>query len=55
MCQFYGFQQCDEVEIAEIIDMYSEREYATTFWNKESRVGLGFIQLGKPAQNAFPE
>jgi hypothetical protein len=30
MYQFYGFQQCGEVENAEMIDMYSDREYATT-------------------------
>jgi uncharacterized cysteine cluster protein YcgN (CxxCxxCC family) len=30
MCQFYGFQQCGETEIADIIDMYSDREYATS-------------------------
>jgi putative transposase len=25
------------------------------FWSKESRVGLGFIQPGKPTQNVFVE
>jgi hypothetical protein len=30
MCQFYGFQQYGETEIADIIDMYSDREYATS-------------------------
>jgi putative transposase len=28
---------------------------AMFFWGKESRVTLGFIQLGKPAQNIFLE
>ncbi len=29
MCQLYGFQQCGEADIAEVIDMFSDREYAT--------------------------
>lgn len=30
MCQFYGFHLCDPTGSAETIDMYSDREFATT-------------------------